>query len=250
MKIAIVTLFTEEIADYGAIGAANKQAYGRRHGYDCFVYRERLDTRRHPAWSKLVAIKRHLPDYDWVFWTDADSLVMNGEQTLEAIIAKQKNKDMILTWEAGASPVNTGQWLIRNTEWSSATLSAIEDPACSNSRPKWFEQGALIEWLKADERRWSHLALLHPRVMNSTPPVALYDHLSVRRSRFRRGDFIIHFWPLARRQEAVLDMMIEYDALSKSPPPRFTWRSLSRLKFDWPGRASARLHKRASRDEL
>ena len=164
MKIAIVTLFTEEIADYGAIGAANKQAYGRRHGYDCFVYRERLDTRRHPAWSKLVAIKRHLPDYDWVFWTDADSLVMNGEQTLEAIIAKQENKDMILTWEAGASPVNTGQWLIRNTEWSSATLSAIEDPACSNSRPKWFEQGALIEWLKADERRWSHLALLHPRV--------------------------------------------------------------------------------------
>ena len=120
MKIAIVTLFTEEIADYGAIGAANKQAYGRRHGYDCFVYRERLDTRRHPAWSKLVAIKRHLPDYDWVFWTDADSLVMNGERTLEAIIAKQENKDMILTWEAGASPVNTGQWLIRNTEWSSA----------------------------------------------------------------------------------------------------------------------------------
>ena len=164
MKIAIVTLFTEEIADYGAIGAANKQAYGLHHGYDCFVYREWLDTRRHPAWSKLVAIKRHLPDYDWVFWTDADSLVMNGEQTLEAIIAKRENKDMILTWEAGASPVNTGQWLIRNTEWSSAALSAIEDPACSNSRPKWFEQGALIEWLKADERRWSHLALLHPRV--------------------------------------------------------------------------------------
>ena len=45
-------------------------------------------------------------------------------------------------------------------------------------------------------------------------------------------------------------MMIKYDALSKCPPPRFPWRSLSRLKFKWPGRASAKLHKRASRDEL
>jgi len=69
--------------------------------------------------------------------------------------------------------------------------------------------------VKADETRWSHLALLHPRAMNSTPPITHYDHLSVRRSRFRSGDFIIHFWPLARQRNAVLDMMIKYDALSK-----------------------------------
>ena len=96
----------------------------------------------------------------------------------------------------------------------------------------------------------NQLGPLHPRVMNSTPPFALYDHLSVRRLRLRRRDFIIHFWPLARRQEAVLNMMIKYDALSKRPPPRFTWRSLSRLKFEWPGRASATLRDRASLDEF
>ena len=234
MKIAIITLFTKEIAEYGQIGAANKQAYGRRHGYDCFVYRERLNASCHPAWSKLVAIKRHLSDYDWVFWSDADLLVMNGGRTLETIIARQENKDMILTWEAGTSPVNTGQWLIRNSEWSNAALSAIGDPACSNKRPNWFEQGALIEWLKEDEKRWSHLAVLHPRVMNSTPPVSLYDRRSLHRSRYRRGDFIIHFWPLARSREAVLNMMIKYDALAKRSPPRFPWPSLGRLKFKWP----------------
>lgn len=235
MKIAIVTLFTAEIADYGEIGAANKQVYGRRHGYDCFVYRERLDTSRHPAWSKLVAIKRHLPEYDWVFWTDADSLIMNGERTLEAIIAKQEDKDMILTWEAGAAPVNTGQWLIRSSEWSDAALSAIGNPSCSNGRPAWYEQGALIDWLKADKKRSSHLAVLHPRVMNSTPPVSLYDGRPLHRSRFRTGDFIIHFWPLARNRDAVFDMMTKYDALSKRPPPRSRWPSLGRLKLEWPG---------------
>lgn len=127
---------------------------------------------------------------------------------------------MILTWEVGKSPVNAGQWLVRNTTWSAAALSAIGHVACPNARPKWFEQGALIDWLGADETRWSHLAILHPRVMNSTPPVAKYN-LSVRRSRFRHGDFIIHFWPLARRREEVRDMMLRYDELSKRRPSRF-----------------------------
>lgn len=216
MTIAIVTLFTEEIADYGAISAANKRAYARRHGYDCFVYRERLDRSRHPAWSKLDAINRHLANYDWVFWTDADSLVMNGERTLESIIVGHEDKDMILTWEAGlSSPVNTGQWLVRNTAWSAAALSAIGDVACPNRMPAWFEQGALVEWLGIDKTRWTHLAVIDPRVMNSTPSVSHYKNISVSRSEFRPGDFIIHFWPLARRREAVLHMMIWYEAWLK-----------------------------------
>jgi mannan polymerase II complex MNN10 subunit len=233
MRIAIVTLFTEEIADYGEIGASNKQAYARRHGYDCFVYRERLDRSRHPAWSKLDAIKRHLPNYDWVFWTDADSLVMNGKRTLESIIVGHEDKDMILTWEVGESSVNTGEWLVRNTAWSAAALSAIGDIACSNRHPRWFEQGALVAWLGVDTSRWSHLAVLHPRVMNATPRVTLQDSMPkpIWISRFRHGDFIIHFWPLARQQKAILDMMVLYDALSKRRLFRFALRA-SRF-FAW-----------------
>ena len=154
MKIAIVTLFTEEIADYGAIGARISRPMG---GVTATIVLSIANgwTRVAIQLVQACSDQKAFAGLRLGVWTDADSLVMNGEQTLEAIIAKQENKDMILTWEAGASPVNTGQWLIRNTQWSSATLSAIEDPACSNSRPKWFEQGALIEWLKADERRWT-----------------------------------------------------------------------------------------------
>jgi hypothetical protein len=223
MRIAIVTLFTKEIADFGEIGAANKQAYARRHAYDCFEYREQLDKSRHPAWSKLDVIRRHLSDYDWVFWTDADSLVMNSERKLESIIAGHEHKDMILTWEVGPSPVNTGQWLVQSTAWSADVLSVVGQVASPNRRPRWFEQGALSEWLGTDETRWCHLAVVHPRIMNATPPVKHFEKRFGRKSRWRRGDFIIHFWPLERKREAILDMMIEYDELSRSQPSSFVW---------------------------
>src|ERR1700761_3070552 len=96
---------------------------------------------------------------------------MNGERKLESIIAAHEHRDMILTWEVGLSPVNAGQWLVRNTAWSADVLAIIGDAAAPNRQLQWFEQGALVEWLGTDKARWSHLAVLHPRIMNATPPV-------------------------------------------------------------------------------
>ncbi len=217
MKICVVTLYTDEIAEYGRLGAANKEAYARRHGYGFAAYTCSLDTSRHPAFSKLTAIDNHLADNDWVFWTDADSLIMNPAVMLESIIAQGADKDMILTREAGASPVNTGQWLVRNTEWSRNALARIGAPDCPNSRPHWFEQGAFVDWLREEPDRWQHLAVLAPRVMNATPARGAYADLHLRASRYRRGDFIIHFWPLARDVNEVTRAMQQYHRRSLAP---------------------------------
>jgi hypothetical protein len=219
LKICVVTLYTDEIAEYGRLGAENKENYAKRHGYSFAAYSRSLDPGRAPAFSKLIAIRAHLQDHDWVFWTDADSLVMNPAIRLEAIIRRGADKDMILTWEAGASPVNTGQWLIRNSTWSATALDQIAAPDSPNSRPRWFEQGALIDWLNADPDRWRRLAVLHPRVMNSTPATGAYEALNLRASRYRRGDFIIHFWPLARQVEEVSRAMAHYNQLAMAPEP-------------------------------
>ncbi|HEY2890124.1 MAG TPA: DUF273 domain-containing protein [Dongiaceae bacterium] len=217
MKICVVTLYTAEIAEYGQIGAANKEAYARRHGYGFAAHTRSLDASRHPAFSKPAAIADCLTDNDWVFWTDADSLIMNPAITLQSIIAQAADKDMILTREAGASPVNTGQWLIRNTAWSRDALARIGAPHCPNSRPHWFEQGAFVDWLGQKPDRWQHLAILPPRVMNSTPARGAYADLHLRASRYRHGDFIIHFWPLARDVAKVTRAMQQYHRRSLVP---------------------------------
>ena len=221
MRICIVTLFTEEIASYGRLGAANKESYARRHGYDFAVHDRTSDASRHPAFSKLTAMKAQLGNHDWIFWTDADSLIMNPDIRLESIIRRSPGSDMILTWEAGAAPINTGQWLVRNTSWSAAVLEQIADPDCPNPRPHWLEQGALAGWLQEDPERWRHLCVLHPRVMNSTPATGNYRDLNLRASRYREGDFIIHFWPLARDVAAVGDAMRKYYQLATAERSRY-----------------------------
>ena len=230
-----MTLYTDEIAEYGRLGAANKESYARRHGYEFVAYTRSFDTRRPPAYSKLAAISAHLRDHDWIFWTDADSLVMNPTTRLESIIRRGGEKDMILTWEAGAAPVNTGQWLIRNSAWSAAALECIAAEDRPNSRPHWFEQGAFVDWLQEHPSRRQRLCVLHPRVMNSTPAAGNYPDLDLRASRYRRGDFIIHFWPLARRTAEVHRAMLEYNRLAVARDIGF----LARLRGF--GRAAARI---------
>lgn len=49
----------------------NKQSYVERHGYDFIDASDVLDRNRPPSWSKILAMKKHLPNYEWVFWNDA-----------------------------------------------------------------------------------------------------------------------------------------------------------------------------------
>lgn len=49
----------------------NKKAYVAKHGYEFIDASDLLDPIRPPSWSKVLAVKEHLPKYDWVFWNDA-----------------------------------------------------------------------------------------------------------------------------------------------------------------------------------
>ena len=97
----------------------NKQAYAQKHGYYLFDESDSLDTNRPPSWSKIKAAQRLLTEEncDWVFWLDADTVVMNSEKTVEDFLPSETGKDLIITAQKGGS-YNAGAWLIRNTEWS------------------------------------------------------------------------------------------------------------------------------------
>ena len=69
----------------------NKERYCKKHGYKLFDESNSLDTSRPPSWSKILAVRRLLTqeDCDWVFWMDADTVIMNSEKRIEDILPRK-----------------------------------------------------------------------------------------------------------------------------------------------------------------
>lgn len=94
MEVAIVSTWTENIRDLGLLSSKNKKAYADKHGYH-FIGREQINLTGRPAsWMKLPFLLSFFDDFDWIFWTDADSLIVNQDLRLETFI--DDNYEMVL----------------------------------------------------------------------------------------------------------------------------------------------------------
>lgn len=96
----------------------NKRLYVEKHGYRLFNESKRsLDTSRPPSWSKTRAVKRLLQEEgcEWVFWMDADTVIMNSSVKMESFLPV--TYDLLMTEEKGNS-WNAGAWVMRNSAWS------------------------------------------------------------------------------------------------------------------------------------
>jgi hypothetical protein len=196
MRIGILSLATSEIHAYAEYGFINKLAYAKRNCYDLHYYTEAQTSARPAAWSKILILERHLDDYDWVFWTDADSLIMNHSTRLESIISDYSPSDMMLT--AGPNDrYNTGQWLIKSCDWSRNVLK----DTWNNGPPshEWFlnpwEQAAFIDVVNRNPEHENHISCVPMRCLNSRPSA---EYLNICKDmegiEYQDGDFIVHFY--------------------------------------------------------
>jgi hypothetical protein len=97
----------------------NKQDYANKHGYSLFDESEQVDKSRPPGWSKILATRRLLKEENcsWVFWLDADTVIMDSDRRVEEFIPSDPTKDFVITSDLNNTKYNNGVWLIRNSEW-------------------------------------------------------------------------------------------------------------------------------------
>eukprot|EP00249_Psilotum_nudum_P006590 c19912_g1_i2 orf=218-967(+) len=101
----------------------NKRSYAEKHGYDFVDASYLIDKSRPPSWSKIISVRQHLANYDWVFWNDADSVVTNPTIALEDIVhsvvgdTKFEEMPSFLVTE-DVTGVNAGMFFLRNSDWS------------------------------------------------------------------------------------------------------------------------------------
>jgi hypothetical protein len=144
MKIGLVTLYDEHIAAYGDITAENKRRYCERHGYRFYHYKAKIFDGLHPSWSKLAALNRAWEDNDWLFWSDADAIIVNDAVRLEQWVRPEYHMIVSTDWHG----LNFGNFLIQNCDWSKDLLGQVY--AGRRTIDFFWEQSALIRLVAAN----------------------------------------------------------------------------------------------------
>lgn len=192
MKICVVSLYTPEIEEMGKIMEANRQQYCRKHGYGWRCPHKRLAPERHPMWSKLLILQQTIAEqkFDWIMWTDADSLVMNMDFRIEYILDQVPSDVHLVVTKDRYYGFNSGQFFIRSCDWSYQLLKRAYE-----NHPElldhWVrDQGAMRLEM---EKEPQHVLWLPKRLFNS------YIH-PVHGGEFHHGDFILHFAGLPKHR--------------------------------------------------
>jgi len=204
-NISVCTMAIGE--DYQRITYAtteNKIRYCEKHNHRFIYLMHSMDTSRPIPWSKILLIKRTMMSkkVDWVFWTDADSLIMNDNIKLEDLI--DNRYDMIVA--SDHSGINTGQFFIRNCRWSRGFLKRVY-AMTQHINHGWWEQKAIMDLYEMNESDRKHIKILDQRVMNSYAPEIYPENQA-----YHEGDFIIHFAGV--RGQTLIDLIVKYNEIS------------------------------------
>ncbi len=197
MKIAIITLYTKELNDFGRYTSINLRNYSNIYGYDFIEYNHTLDINRHPSWSKVKAMNINIDRYDWLVWIDADAVITNKCINIESII--DPNYDIIIAREdCCARSINTGVFILRNSEWTKNYLQLwYNQEQFSNTWP--WDQAAFVHLYDNNIDVRNHTKVVRQNVLNSRGTTLAQPNTFTDSGRFQDRDFIVHFFAIQDR---------------------------------------------------
>lgn len=200
---------------------ANHRAYAVKHGYKIQDGSQFMDTSRPPAWSKIKAVQALLDlpgECDWVFWLDADTVIMNSSVAVQDFLPIETDMDLLVTYDRRLT-ANSGAWLIRNTEWSKAFLNQwwglktwVRSPGLSLSGDNAAFGHLIDELWRAHDDTATHVKQV-PRCTFNSFTVFLPDDFHTKDASqeewwmsenfYHRGDFIAHTSGIDKKADAV-----------------------------------------------
>lgn len=177
-KICIATLADDGMKDLRELTFPNKKEYAEKHGYgfvgESQIFHEKDRQDRPAAWSKLPLILKLMSDYEWIFWSDADSVITNPYIKLESLI--DNNYEFIVTNDQNG--MNTGEFIIKSTEETWRFLRDSWERTQFINNGCW-EQSAMGQLLNENPNR-IRTKILPQKTMNSYPYI------------WTKDDFICH----------------------------------------------------------
>jgi hypothetical protein len=133
------------------IAAPTFEGYADRHRADFLALRDvRLQTKRPPAWDKIVLLGEAVHFYEHILWLDADTLIVDPSRDAREELAKGEELVRLTTHVVQYRPSawrdepNTGVLLLRGSEETRGLLEAVWEKE-RYAEHKWWEQAAIHE---------------------------------------------------------------------------------------------------------
>jgi hypothetical protein len=147
MKIGVLTGADEKQLNLLNITLPILQQYCLKHNYDIHFFTSNVDGVHQEEGKSFFArypfIKKHLPNYDWIFWIDADCLVMNFYKKFEDYIDNKYS--LILDQQLGSPLPNcaSGHGFWKNDETTARIVDQIIELAPKMAYPGFADNEVL-----------------------------------------------------------------------------------------------------------
>lgn len=228
MKILVLTGYCgPRFEKAGLISSTTKFNYATKHGYDFLLLNSSYQDYKDPvSWFKIEWLRDNLKNYDWVFWSDADALIMNQNIKLEDLINFASARPSSLWISPVRTPIQVelpelveknyiiayddyspcmGNFLIKNSAWSHEFLNKI-----LSLKQKYLNDD-IWDNRSQDFLLYSEKDLL--KYIDFVPQKALNSGIH----QYTDGDFVLHWYATAEkwRLEAALELSLTDIRLAK-----------------------------------
>jgi hypothetical protein len=191
---AVASLHDANYSDLAALTNQSKKEYCDRYGYQFHVLTEMkysTITGFNKIHYALDLFQQH-PEIEWLLFSECDAMITN--QTIK--IEDRIDDDYHFIVPVDRLNLNSGNFLIRNSEQGRAYLQMIIDQEESYKNVEWAEQQVIIDSI---EEYQNIVKIVPQKYMNSYEP-EIYDYCDARfdilgnSGAWEPGDWIVH-WP-------------------------------------------------------
>lgn len=191
-RVAIVSLYDENLAEMGRVTARNKFDYCERHGYSFHSIAHNL-TDALASYSKVPLIVSILGLHDWVVWIDADALIMNFNTRLETYLDDRFSLVIGSEWNG----INAGVFFLKRCAWSFNFLR--KTMSVPREGLQFFDQSQMAKVIAEDPEAGRHVKVIPLKQSGGEGDFNCYpteNRCFPRHESFQyfdHGDFIAHF---------------------------------------------------------
>jgi len=170
--------------------------YADVHGYHFFMDDKMIDTSRQVYYQKLYSVMSYViqglktKSYDWIFWADSDSSIINPNISLDSFIPPEDKDEIHFIISDDFNGLNAGMFLIRVHPWSLSFLMK----ACTytyynkDTYLLFVDQSALLHIL-VEQKEDKHYIIVPQNWFNSY----FCDKEPTCQGQMQKGDLLVHY---------------------------------------------------------